>query len=104
RRGAPADPLLPCVGRRVLLERLDLGRSGRQAGEVEVRAADERTPVRERRGGQTAAIEFPEAEGIDRVPDLCALTSDLWDRRFLHRLEGPVLPRVGLRTGGLIVR
>ena len=66
RRGQQAvDHFLPGVGRFVGEEGVDLFGGGRQAGEVEGGAADERGAAGGRRGFQSGLFESGEQEGVD---------------------------------------
>ena len=73
RRGEqPVHQLLVGVGCGVLQKRLDLGRGGRQPGQIERHPADEREPVR--LGGELQALFLQPrgGEGVDRVGDRLA--------------------------------
>jgi hypothetical protein len=61
------DLLLVGVGRRVLLERLELRRRGRQAVEVEAEPAQQRAAVGFRTGDQALGLQFRVDEAVDLV-------------------------------------
>ncbi len=78
-------------------EGFDLLGGGRQAEEIEIRAADERRPVRLGRKRQPFFREGGEDEGVQRLPDARGV-GQRGRGGSLHRLEGPM--RADLLGGG----
>ncbi len=85
-RGQQAiDHLGVGVGRGVVFERFDLVGRGRQAGQVECRAAQQRAPIGPRRGTQFVVFQPRENEAIDRAGGpVCVL-----DWRRIGKPHGP---------------
>ena len=93
RRGQQTvDDFLPGVGRFVGEEGVDLFGSGRQAGEVEGDAADERGAVGGRRGFQSGFLESGQQEGVDgRLrPGFVGRGGEGRGSGIFSGLEGPV--------------
>ncbi len=90
RRGEQAvDNFFVCVGRFVLDEGVDFGRSGRQADEIEGNAADEVDPIGGFGGPQFLGLEDAQDECIDRRPH--PGIGNFGHRREVGFLKSPIL-------------
>ncbi len=94
------DLLLVGVGAAVGEESVELGGSGREAGEVEAGAAEQRGAVGFGRGLQTFAIETREQERVDGVAHPIRAAGGR-DRGTDRRDEGPVAGGSGQNGAGV---
>src|SRR5205085_6530965 len=95
------DQLLVCIRRSIFYEPLHFGRRGRQSGEIEGSAANQRPLVGLWRRRELLRFEAADDESIDLIAGPCAAVY-LWERHHPRLLQGPqrTLPGGGGPVGG----